>query len=279
MTERLVRFPGPQGELQGVLSLPEGAGPFPGVVLAHGFASSKRVFRKAARMLAQEGLASLRFDFRGHGESEGVLDGYVFEDVITAVRFLEERPEVESERIGLVGHSMGARAVILALPLVRVRACVALSIGPDASPDGLAYMERFLEELKARQGSTLCVYPGCDALPAPNKFFRQFSLRSMSREGFRLVVDWERSTEAWRVLRVREALAHKGDVPLLYGVCLLDYLTPPAVSRAFYTITPPPRTLRIFPLGFHSSTHKNRWIMRFWIRWLRRHLLSGSPAG
>ena len=198
MREGQVRFRGPAGELQGVLTFPEGKGPFP--------------------------------------------------------------------------------AVVLALPLLRAQACVALSIGPDASPDGLAYMERFVSELKTRQGSALCVYPGCDALPAPNDLFREFSLRSMSREGFRLVVDWEKSTEAWRVLRVRESLEHKGAIPLLYVVCRMDYLTPPAVSRSFYHHTPPPRALKIFPFGFHSSTHKNRWILRFWVQWLQRHLAASETV-
>jgi dipeptidyl aminopeptidase/acylaminoacyl peptidase len=104
-------------QLAFTLDLPEGAGPFPAVVSAHG---SGRITRHQLGWLAAQwtsrGFALLRFDKRGTGESTGTYVNVgthdsptVFprlaSDVVAAVRFLRTRPEVDPRRIGLVGNS------------------------------------------------------------------------------------------------------------------------------------------------------------------------------
>lgn len=58
-----------------MLHLPEVEPPFPALALFHGFGGTRvephRLFVKISRLLAREGVASLRLDFRGSGESEG----------------------------------------------------------------------------------------------------------------------------------------------------------------------------------------------------------------
>ena len=90
-------FPGPAGRLEAILMRPEGA-PVAAAVVCHahplqgGVMHFKVVFR-AAKALQHEGLAALRFNFRGVGRSEGVHDQGRGEqdDVRSALDQLETR--------------------------------------------------------------------------------------------------------------------------------------------------------------------------------------------
>ena len=99
---------GHAGRLAAHLYLPQDRQPFPAVVLCHGLTSCKDNYADIAEFLQGDGFAVLAYDCRGHGESEGGLDGDAWQDVGTALEYLQARPEVDAERIGLVGSSMGA---------------------------------------------------------------------------------------------------------------------------------------------------------------------------
>jgi dienelactone hydrolase len=110
--ERAVELPGPGGQaLRGILCLPEGSGPFPGLACFHGLTLTHAVFATVAPVLARAGLASLRLNFRGHGDSGGKLDEQGFEDqiadVVAGLRGLGSLPELDPKRLGLLGFSMG----------------------------------------------------------------------------------------------------------------------------------------------------------------------------
>ena len=112
------RFP-----LKGILTLPEGDGPFPGVVLVHGSGSSNMdekvgkltPFRDLAEGLAQRGVASIRYDKRSYAHGlKMVLDKKnpitvreeTIEDVLLAASLL--RADSRIGPVFLAGHSMGA---------------------------------------------------------------------------------------------------------------------------------------------------------------------------
>ena len=65
-------------QIVGMLHVPNGRGRFPGALLLHGFTGTKteshRMFVKLSRRLAEHGIASLRFDFRGSGDSAGEFE-------------------------------------------------------------------------------------------------------------------------------------------------------------------------------------------------------------
>jgi alpha-beta hydrolase superfamily lysophospholipase len=95
---------------------------YPAVLCCHGLAGHKigryRAYVLLAEALATLGIACLRFDFRGSGDSEGAfhdmtLHGEV-SDARIALKYLEEHPEVDSQRIGFFGRSMGSAIAILA---------------------------------------------------------------------------------------------------------------------------------------------------------------------
>lgn len=102
--------------LSGIYRSVEGS-PKAGVVLAHGILVEKNYggfYPALATALAKDGLESLRFDFRGHGESEGRLEEMTIagevEDLATAVRFLRSR---QAPHVGIVGTSFGAGIAVI----------------------------------------------------------------------------------------------------------------------------------------------------------------------
>ncbi len=123
--EKKVRFPSGGIELAGTLSMPLGAGPHPALVLIHGGNPDNRdgghggfpMFKDLADHLVTAGIAVLRYDDRGMGESGGGpkwdhgYDQYV-EDVEAAVGLLRGVMEIDSRRIGLVGFSLGGNIAV-----------------------------------------------------------------------------------------------------------------------------------------------------------------------
>ncbi|UAL09849.1 alpha/beta hydrolase family protein [Caulobacter segnis] len=128
-------------KLAGTLTLPEGAGPFPAVVLITGSGAQDRdetmfghkPFLVIADALTRKGVAVLRVDDRGTGGSEkgdasaASIPAFAT-DVAAGVAFLRGRPDIDPARVGLLGHSEGGQVA----PLVaQNRALFAASGMPD----------------------------------------------------------------------------------------------------------------------------------------------------
>jgi hypothetical protein len=106
-------------ELAGTLTFPGSGGPFPAVLLIQGSGPQDRngsVFGHhkllvLADYLTRSGLAVLRFDKRGVGGSTGEISGASYPDlsgdVMAGIEYLKSRKEIDSKRIGLVGHDEG----------------------------------------------------------------------------------------------------------------------------------------------------------------------------
>ena len=101
--------------ISATLVQPAAEGPVPAVLMLHGFGSSKdevgNMYKNLAAALGEQGIASLRIDFRGWGESAGemvesTVDGMV-EDAATAYAYLTALDCVDPERIGVIGFSLG----------------------------------------------------------------------------------------------------------------------------------------------------------------------------
>jgi uncharacterized protein len=91
--------------------------PAPAIVLCHGVWTGRRECLPLALRFLNAGYNVLCFDFRAHGLSGGrytSVGRHETNDVIGAVHYLSERPEVDANRIGVVGFSMGAAATIQA---------------------------------------------------------------------------------------------------------------------------------------------------------------------
>jgi uncharacterized protein len=94
----------------------------PAVLFCPGFAGNKcgkhRVFVTLSEELARRGILSLRFDYRGSGDSEGSFHDMTLEskvhDVLAALEFLSHDPQIDSSRIGILGRSLGGAISVLA---------------------------------------------------------------------------------------------------------------------------------------------------------------------
>lgn len=139
--------------LAGTLTLPEGSGPFPAVVLVSGSGPQDRnetvfghrPFLVLADHLARRGIAALRYDDRGVGASEGdfgsaTSDDFV-SDALVAVSFLRNRVEIDRDAVGIVGHSEGG----LVAPMAAVRSADVSFIVMLAGP-GVPGEEILLEQ-------------------------------------------------------------------------------------------------------------------------------------
>jgi len=101
-------------KLVGILTLPIRKEKLPAVLIAHGFkeSKSKRALVELARGLAQNGIASLRFDFSGHGDSGGSFEDLSItkqvKELKIAYDFLAEQSRIDPSKIFVLGHSLGA---------------------------------------------------------------------------------------------------------------------------------------------------------------------------
>lgn len=108
--------------LYGMLHVPQRVEPVPGVLICHGLAGDKlgryRAYVEIARALVTKGIAVLRFDFRGCGDSEGLfsdftLDSHI-EDALAALDVIKNHPDIDTTRLGIYGRSFGGLTAILA---------------------------------------------------------------------------------------------------------------------------------------------------------------------
>ena len=117
VTSERISFPGSNGELSGTLERPADGMLRGAAVFAHCFACGRNMLAasRIARYLAEQGIATLRFDFTGIGESEGAFEdtGLVSnaDDIVAATDALAERALTATV---LVGHSYGGAAAIAA---------------------------------------------------------------------------------------------------------------------------------------------------------------------
>jgi hypothetical protein len=148
----------------GTLTIPEGAGPHPAVILISGSGAqdrdetifSHKPFLVLADHLTRRGIAVLRYDDRGVGKSTGsreeVTSVDFSDDAEGGLDFLAKRKEIDPKRIGFIGHSEGG----VIAPMIAVRrpetAFIVLMAGTGVDGEQILY-EQGQAVLKA-QGAT-----------------------------------------------------------------------------------------------------------------------------
>ena len=119
-TRHPVTYKANEFTISGIMNIPKGEGPFPTLVLGHGYIdvniyTSGRGLKREQDYLANQGYIVLHSDYRNHAGSDDDPDndtnlrlGYTI-DVIAAARALRASglPQVDTEKIGYLGRSMG----------------------------------------------------------------------------------------------------------------------------------------------------------------------------
>lgn len=133
-----VRIPSSDGvTLAGMLQMPTGIGRHPVVLIQGGAGPVRRgSYGNLQRRLNDAGIATLSFDKRGVGASTGTFTDTMDDmqaDLLAAISWLRKRPEVDGDRIALLGHSQGAAAA----PVVAERDGRLAAIVTIAGPIGV----------------------------------------------------------------------------------------------------------------------------------------------
>ncbi|MBN1445486.1 MAG: alpha/beta hydrolase [Candidatus Omnitrophica bacterium] len=162
--EKSFSFKSGRYSLAGILHIPSrGKGPYPAVVMFHGFTGSKSgshfIFTKTARRLAAKGMAVLRFDFMGSGDSEGKFENMSLlteiKDGKKAVEFIMKDKTFDKNRLGVLGLSMGAVTAVSVALEYKTRSLVLWS--PVAYPEIMRKkLPKKLEKILFKKGR---VYP------------------------------------------------------------------------------------------------------------------------
>lgn len=118
--EENVFIPNKKGlKLAAVVHKPAGEGKFPGVIVLPGFSMNRNDLhvKQLCEDLAEQGFAVIRFEAAGMGESEGAVGEFLltnyYNDVDVVYEYFSGLDFVDTERIGMAGHSFGAVVTLL----------------------------------------------------------------------------------------------------------------------------------------------------------------------
>jgi len=153
----------PEGHtLAGTLTLPRSSTPLPAVVMITGSGAQDRdqaipivrgyrPFREIADTLSRRGVAVLRLDDRGFGGSTGdfasATSADFAEDIRAALAYLRERPDIDGDRLGLVGHSEGGLIAPMVAATDPCLSGIVLIAGPaQTGRKIIAFQQRFAIE-------------------------------------------------------------------------------------------------------------------------------------
>jgi pimeloyl-ACP methyl ester carboxylesterase len=257
-------------KLKGKIFLPKNSNadePVPGAVLCHGFGAAYRVMEAGAQTMAAQGIATLIFDFRGHGTSEGTADGKMVEDVVDAWNLLSRLPEVDSKRMGLVGHSLGAMLVIMAAERVsNPRALVALACPPEVDSQLSADESNNIGQW-GQNTNAIAEYPKHGAFPWLRGIAALICRAWMYLGRFKVRVDWQKFTEAFPQMRMSEILQKLEDCSKLFVFCEGDRVTPYQKSAFVYEAACQPKELLLAKGGFHTTPLLRGNLRSQWTSW------------
>jgi uncharacterized protein len=272
MTERLdVEFDAEGAvTLRGWLYVPDGRGPHPAVTMASGYAAAKEHgIERFAQAFADDGFVVLLHDHRNFGASDGdprqdVDPWRQIADWRRAISFLESRPEVDAERIGVWGTSYaGGHAIVLGATDPRLRCVVAQVPTISGFEQGLrrvppeaeaALEEAFADDDRAQARGEP---PGYQAIvsadPAVPASYRapdaiDFYLQPI-RDGRWQNTVTIRSTRAARMYEPGDWIGRVSPTPLLVVVALNDTITVTDLALAAYERALEPKRLELVPGG------------------------------
>lgn len=260
MTEQKISFLSKEANLVGVVRLPSNLKENekrPAIIVLHGFGSNKNAENVLGpcSVLESLGYITLRFDFLGCGESDGLRGHLLCMDQVhntqDALSFLTQHPNVNSKKMGLIGSSFGAAVAVYAAAIdTRVAAIISSGgwghgerkfKGQHATPQAWEAFTDMLQrgkEHREKTGQSLMV-PRMDIVPIPMGLKRQIvpgSLQEFTAETAQSMFDF----------KAEEVVSQISPRPLLLLHSSADSVTPTEQSLEMFNKAGKPTDLHLF---------------------------------
>jgi dipeptidyl aminopeptidase/acylaminoacyl peptidase len=285
--EERVQFESDGRKLAGVVHTPPDVQPGdrrPAFLVLHGFGGNKEGAGSVwpAKQLAEWGYVAMRFDYRGCGESEGERGWIICLDQVAdtrnAVTYMASRPDVDPERIALIGSSFGA-AVAIYTGGVDERVAAVISQGgwghgerkfrgQHPTPEAWTRFTNMLEEGKRhreRTGKSLMV-PRYDIVPIPEHLRHNMNSQS--------IMEFPAETaQSMMDFRAEEVVANIAPRPLMLLHSANDSVTPTEQSIELFRHAKQPTELHLMTDVDHFMFgQENPRVIRLIADWLERYL-------
>ena len=290
--ETPVKFMSDGIELAGDLHLPDDYKPgdrLPAFIILHGFIGSKDASYSEiiARMMTAWGYATLRIDFRGCGMSGGKR-GYVLcqdqvSDTKNALNWLIQRPEIDPQRIGVIGHSFGAAVACYACAVDQRFAAVISSCGwghgerkfrgqhPGEMWDKFTSLLANARAEKERTGAAPMV-PRFDVVPMAEHLRKNLSPKAQ----FEVSAD---TAQSMYDFKAEEMIHWISPRPVLFLHGADDTVTPTEQSIRMWELAGQPKDLVLITGADHFPLSGNDPRARDIIKgWLDKYLPVNKPA-
>lgn len=293
-------------DLSGWLFLPDGAsagsGPWPGVVLANAFCSVKEIYlSNYAKRFAAAGLAALVFDYRNFGASAGeprcqLLAHQQLDDLRNALSWMRRQPEIDPERIGAWGVSLGGgHAMFLAAFDRRIKAVVAMIPAINQWENFLSAMPReaffgFLgtlaEDREASYGTDRIGYLPLVAPAGQGGLMPAEAYEFYTRAQQTIAPRWEnriatRSLETFVSYDPTGPIHLVAPTPLLMIVAEQDQIVPASLARAAFERAGEPKRFMSLPCT-HTAVYDTEPFLgeaaAAAIDWFGEHLVPTSTS-
>ena len=275
-------------ELAGVLQLPDGLKKgerSAAFLVLHGFGSNKDGGNvvTVSNLLTGLGYATLRFDMRGCGDSQGARGRTIcleqVEDTRAALDYLSRNENVDARRIGVIGHSFGAAVAVYAAGVdSRIAACVSAGGWGDGvkkfrkqheSPEAWAKFQGMLEEGRRRKarGETMMV-PRYDIVPIRPELRHNLAPGSILEFPFDVV-------ESMYAFRANDVVGKIAPRPLLLLHPANDTVTPTEQSVDLFALAGQPTDLHLVAGVDHFMfSEGNTLVINLLRDWLALHFPS-----
>ena len=275
-------------ELAGVLQLPDGLKKGErraAFLVLHGFGSNKDGGNvvTVSNLLTGLGYATLRFDMRGCGESQGARGRTIcleqVEDTRAALDYLSRNENVDARRIGVIGHSFGAAVAVYAAGVdSRIAACVSAGGWGNGvkkfrkqheSPEAWAKFQGMLEEGRRRKarGETMMV-PRYDIVPIRPELRHNLAPGSILEFPFDVV-------ESMYAFRANDVVRKIAPRPLLLLHPANDTVTPTEQSVDLFALAGQPTDLHLVAGVDHFMfSEGNTLVINLLRDWLALHFPS-----
>ncbi|TMI45183.1 MAG: alpha/beta fold hydrolase [Betaproteobacteria bacterium] len=275
-------------ELAGVLQLPDGLKKGErraAFLVLHGFGSNKDGGNvvTVSNLLTGLGYATLRFDMRGCGDSQGARGRTIcleqVEDTRAALDYLSRNENVDTRRIGVIGHSFGAAVAVYAAGVdSRIAACVSAGGWGNGvkkfrkqheSPEAWAKFQGMLEEGRRRKarGQTMMV-PRYDIVPIRPELRHNLAPGSILEFPFDVV-------ESMYAFRANDVVGKIAPRPLLLLHPANDTVTPTEQSVDLFALAGQPTDLHLVAGVDHFMfSEGNTLVINLLRDWLALHFPS-----